>query len=88
VSWTEAITTIRKGNRVTLPKELREALNLQPPMLLTLKIGAINRKWESIEFHAHLRADGQITIPIELYRELDLQLKQVVLLHVHHVKRN
>ncbi len=65
-----------------MPKEFREAHNLQPPKLLTLSLAAPSGGWKSIDFYAHLRTDGQVTIPVELYCELELRHKQTVLLRV------
>ena len=83
MSWNETIATVMKGNRVTIPKEFRERFNLEPPRLLTLQLGGVEKVWTSIEFYSRLRRGGQVTIPVELFRALQLRLGQAVFIHVY-----
>ncbi len=81
-SSNEILTTILKQNRVTVPKEFIEGLKLEPPTLLKLTLSGVDSVWNSIEFYAKLRKNGQITIPVELFRELALKQGQTVFLKV------
>jgi bifunctional DNA-binding transcriptional regulator/antitoxin component of YhaV-PrlF toxin-antitoxin module len=83
MSWNETIATVMKGNRVTIPKEFRENFSLEPPRLLRLTLSGVEGGWKSIEFYSRLRKDGQVTIPVELFRELELQHRQAIFLHIY-----
>ena len=72
-----------RGNRVTIPKEFRENFSLKPPKLLRLTLSAVDGGWKSIEFYTHLMRDGQVTIPVELFRVLELRHGQTIFVHVY-----